>query len=87
MSREAHAEAVMAAIEMIKEIGQATVALKERQQNVLGVIAEATGGADCPVDGGRISFEYTAALGERITEIAAMTDNIEAALNMYLGGF
>jgi hypothetical protein len=87
MSREAHAAEVAAAIEMLREISDIAVGMKEKQQEALAVIEQATGGSECPVDGGRNAFEYTAVLGQRIEEFATICDNSTASLNMYLQGF
>jgi hypothetical protein len=74
-----------AAIGEVQELLAATTAKVE--ESAVPAVYNATGGEACNMESGRIAFEWTLGLKERIDEIYRITDNINSELARYGGGF
>jgi hypothetical protein len=86
MSRDDHVQAVGFAGLQIQELENLIITAKERQQECLNLVATAVGEAPV-VESARNALEFTAALGDRLDEVAGMCESIKAELNRYGGGF
>jgi hypothetical protein len=86
MSRDGHVQAVGFAGLQIEELENMLLAVKEKQQECLGLVATAVGEQPV-VESARNALEFTAALDDRLGELVGMCESIKAELNRYGGGF
>jgi len=87
-AHEAHQEAVAVAKQAIGEVQELLAATTAKlEESTIGAVYNATGGENCAMESGRIAFEWTSGLRERVDEIYRVTDNINAELDRYAGGF
>lgn len=87
-AHEAHQEAVAVAKSAIGEIQELLAAITARlEESTIGAVYNATGGENCAMESGRIAFQWTSGLRESIDEVYRTTDNINAELDRYAGGF
>ena len=85
---EMHQAAVAAAKAMIGEVQELLSATTAKiEEEALPAVQAATGGEDCNMESGRIAFQWTSGLRESIDEVYRTTDNINAELDRYAGGF
>lgn len=86
-ARGAHVGAALAAREAVGELQQMLAAVHDKIEEVLGMVANATGGGACPSESGRNAFEFTAALIEEQEIMYQHTAGIVGELERYAGGF
>ena len=86
--RAAHQEAVAVAKTAVGEVQELLAQITARlDENVVPAVLNATGGLEYNMESGRIAFEWTSGLKERVDEVYRITDNINAELDRYAGGF
>jgi hypothetical protein len=86
-AREAHQQAVFAAIQATGEFQGVLNAAKEQWETAIGLVANCTGGNMSSSEAGRNAFSMAAQMPDMIDELYSHTYRIVAELERYQGGF
>jgi hypothetical protein len=86
MTRDQHSAAVAFAQAEIEALKNRLIAAAEKQELCLDQVVQAVG--DSPqTEAGRMAFEWTASLADRISELIRIADNVHTQLSQYAEGF